>query len=120
MLGALALALPIEVSVEFHGEPPEEVKRLLKAQMDQAVALNHAFSAEVKDLIGSLTPERLATLRTIFNQIATYGDGESIARYYEGIASAVLAHVHGVCSGCGHDHADEFLEEVTSEEEEQE
>ena len=97
------------------GEMPEDMRQQIQQEKDRQLAIHHAFTGEVKDLLEALKPEQLATLRVIFNDLADH-DGQAMARYYEGIISGHLMLTYGVCPGCGHDHAEEFLEKAIAEE----
>lgn len=101
----------------FGGEPPEELRSLMQQEYERASLVQHLFIQDVKDMIEALSPEQQAVLKSVFNGIAqSPDDAVAIARYYEGLLAASLIFAHGRCSGCGHDHADEFLEKAVIEE----
>lgn len=106
-----------EVTAFMFPMPPELQAEMERAQ-DQALMAAEVRANEIKDFLGSLSPDHLATFRSIMHVMVTHEQPDAVAAYYEGQASAILTFVHNKCSHCGeeHDSITEVLEPPTEDE----
>lgn len=94
-------------------QPPPELVAAWQQERDRQHMANEAEQMAIEDLLGSLTPERLATLRVIIHDLG--GDTEGrLSAYYEGVITTTLKLKFDKCPGCGmdkHDSLDSLLAE---------
>lgn len=85
---------------------PPEVQQAIQQANDQAMMHAEVRANTIKDFLGSLPPEHLATFRTIMHAIVIHEQPDTVAAFYEGQAQAILTFVHNKCSHCGEEHDD--------------
>lgn len=92
---------------------PEGIADQFRKQFDMEMMRKEALQNEIQSLFVELSPDHLATLRFIFDQIREESHSV-LSAFYSGMIAQTLILKHDRCPGCGQVH-DDPLEHVVSE-----
>jgi 20S proteasome alpha/beta subunit len=91
---------------------PAEMLQKMQEERERREMETEAWVSEMRDFLHEAPKEHLMTVKRMLALVGGSNGPRVAASYYEGIISGFLDGQHGVCPGCGRDHANEFLESL--------